>query len=346
MSKFLAAPKTHSSLKFIDGKAISEADQNVQFTINNGVVIFDPSAAENSEIKSNLGAMVEMAAAEGCVKAIEELSNARDDLLDVDRLKYVDLIDLQSTDNVLEIGASMGQHSRIISQQCKHLEALEVVHEQAAFAKLWCEQSGQDNVNVSAGGSDGFLPYKDNSFDVLIMNYVLEWCAGRSIKHPREFHLHMLSECQRVLRPGGRFFLSTKNRHNIALLLGGVDEHLGFRFGNALPRRLSSILGRWIKTGDKLVKSGELRGYLHSRMSIEQLFRQAGFVELKPFLLLPDARRPNFIESFDMAGLDRVQEQNYWRHASRKEKLFSKLPFFLQKYIAPSHVYIIRKPLV
>jgi len=337
ISELLAAPKTQSPLKFVDGKITSVDDESMYFEISNGVVCFDPSAVESSSVENELSAMIEKARDVGCMAAIEELSNSSEYLLDRHRRKYIDLTGLHSTDTVLEIGASMGQHTRFISQKCKHLEALEVVFEQAVFAKLWCEQSGQTNVNVSAGGSDGYLPYKSNSFDALIMNYVLEWSASRSEMHPIDYHFQLLSECLRVIRPGGTIFLSTKNRYNIRLLLGGIDEHVGFRFGNALPRWLGSILGR-------LFITGEARGYLHSRRAIEHLFQKVGFTDLEPFLMLPDARYPEMVETFNSAGLTRIREQNYWNRSSRKDRVFSKTPYFLQKHIAPSHVYLARKP--
>lgn len=346
MLNLLASPKSRSPLKIENNKAINEYDESEYFDIKNGVVIFDPSAAENEGQKSSLSALIERARTTDCIGAIKELSSARDYLLDVERQKYIDLINFKPTDTVLEIGASMGQHSRIISQRCGHLEALEVVYEQAVFAKLWCEQDGQSSVNVSVGGADGFLPYKDNSFDVLIMNYVLEWSASRSRLNPVDYHLQFLSECFRVLRPGGEFFISTKNRHGLGLLLGAVDEHVGFRFGNALPRWLGAILGRLINTGDRLVKSGDLRGYLHSRKAIENIYQKVGFTDLKAFLLLPDARRPKVVEDFVPAGLNRIRAQGYWAHSSKKERLFSKLPFFVQRNIAQSHVYILKKPLL
>lgn len=338
MSKFLASPKTQRPLKFVEGKVVVEDKKSEFYFIREGVVIFDNSAAEKSEVKSKLTSLLEKARTDGCIAAIEDQPDLRDYLLDSERLKYIDLLDLKPTSTVLEIGASMGQHTRIIAQRCEHLEALEVVFEQAAFAKLWCEQSGQINVNVSSGGSEGYLPYKENSFDALFINYVLEWSASRSKLHPVDYHYQLLSECLRVLRPGGTIFLSTKNRFGIGLLLGNVDEHLNFRFGNALPRWLGSILSKVIKRSET--------GYLHSRGAIEQLFQKAGFVDLRPFLLLPDARKPKIVESFDKAGLEKICKQNYWGHASKREKVFSKLPYFIQKHVAPSHVYIASKPRV
>jgi len=337
LSEYLEAPVSKSPLKYFDGNAVSTADEYESYHVRNGVVNFDASTAENKEIKDNLNQMFAAAKDTDCLKAIESLSNSSDYLINEDRRRYIDLIEIEPSDVVLEIGASMGQHSRFIAQRCHHLEALEVVPEQAAFAKLWCEQSGQSNVNVSAGGADGILPYKTGSFDILIINYVLEWSASRSSLPPSDYHFHLLTECLRVIKPGGVMFLSTKNRYNIELLVGGIDEHFNFRFGSSLPRWLANVIGAF-------VKSNNPRGHLHSRNAIESLFAKVGFTNLRPFLCLPDARRPKTIDSFDKAGIERIGQSNYWRTASRKEKLFSRLPFSLQRNIAPSHVYMATKP--
>ena len=339
VSEYLESPKSRSPLKYVDGKVVSTADESESYPVQNSVVIFDASDVEDKEVQNSLNRLFEAARDTDCLEAITAHSNSKDYLINEDRRKYIDLIQFKPSDVVLEIGASMGQHSRFIAQRCHHLEALEVVPEQAAFAKLWCEQSGQSNVNVSAGGANGILPYKTDSFDVLIINYVLEWSASRSSVHPQTYHRQLLAECLRVIKPGGKMFLSTKNRYNIALLAGGVDEHMGFRFGSALPRWLANSIGAF-------VESEHPRGHLHSRNAIEELFTSVGFTDLKPFLCLPDARQPQVIESLDQAGIKKIGQSNYWETASRKERLFSRLPYALQKNISPSHVYMATKPQV
>lgn len=338
ISEYLEAPTSKAPLIYEDGKAVSVADHDESYGLSDGVVIFDPSFAEADSVKGNLMQMVDLARVRDCRTAIEKLSESPEYLLNEDRCYYLELLDLKPSDAVLEIGASMGQHTRLIAKRCGHLEGLEIVPEQALFARLWCEQSGQENVNISAGGANGILPYRNDAFDVLIINYVLEWSAGRSDTHPADYHLRLLSECLRVIKPGGTIFLSTKNRYGIRLILGGVDEHSGFRFGSALPRWLASAIGR-------VVKNKNAAGYLHSKSELENLFKRAGFTDLQPYLLLPDARKPEMIERFDRDGLARIRRQGYWKTASRKEKLYSLLPYPVQKNIAPSHVYTATKPL-
>ena len=341
ITEFLASPKTQLPLEYVNDSLLSTDEAGEVYVVKDGVSFFSSGSIETDEKQSELNSMIETAKSSDCLTAIEKSTTSKEYLLNEDRRKYLDLLDIQPTSIVLEVGASLGQHTKLIAQKCKHLEALEVVPQQAIFNKLWCDQSGLKNVNVSCGGDDGYLPYKSNSFDILIINYVLEWCAGRSNVSPEEFHQQIINECSRVIKPGGKLFISTKNRFNIRLLLGGVDEHVDYRFGSALPRWLTAYLNR--KTTSCEATSCEALGYLHSRKRFEKLLKNAGFSELQPFLMLPDARVPKVVEVFDLAGLNRIKKQNYWRQSTIKERLFSLLPFVVQRNIAPSHVYIAKK---
>ncbi len=154
---------------------------------------------------------------------------------------------------------------------------------------------------------------------------------------PTDFHSKLLIECLRIIRPDGTIFLSTKNRYHIRLLLGGIGQHVEFRFGNALPHWLYSLL-------ENRAKSSKSHGYLHSRKEVEFLFNNVDFSSLEPFFFLSSARVPKVVEKFDSSGLKNITEMNYWSRPSKKEKLFSRLPFFIQKHIASSHVHITVKP--
>ncbi len=311
-------------------------ENSKRFEIKRGVKVFDDhSIVESKKAQDNFISIIEDAENMGCEEALNKHDHNVEYLTDKTRAKYIDFIKIEDSDAVLEIGASMGQHTRLIAKKCNKLDALEVVPEQAMFAKLWCEQSGCSNVCFSSGGASGYLPYESNTFDLVIMNYVLEWSAGRADVNPEIFHSRLISEICRVLRPGGRMFVSTKNRYSLRIILGGVDEHLGFRFGNALPRGLSRLLS----DNRRLDKP---KGYLHSRQKIEKLISNAGFSDLQAILFFPDARNPIFVEYFDAEGMKKLSRMKF-DNLAKKEKLFIKLPAFLKKNVAASHAYLARK---
>lgn len=76
------------------------------------------------------------------------------------------------------------------------------------------------------------LPYKDESFDVVICNHLLE--------HVRDQQGVML-ELRRVLKQGGYLYLSQDNR------LWPIEPHYRLPFLSYLPRRLANSYVRWLR---------------------------------------------------------------------------------------------------
>jgi SAM-dependent methyltransferase len=297
-------------------------------------VLADSSQAEDFAVLERAETLLADARSIGCLAALEKHNHNVKYLTDPIREKYIDFLRLQSSDDVLEIGSSMGQHTRKIAKSCRSVNALEVVEFQAHFSRLWCSQDGLHNVHVTAGGSSGRLPYDDNSFDVVVSNYVLEWCAGRSQDNPDEFHQSVLKEVRRVLRPGGRLFLSTKNRYAFKYISGAEDEHLGIRFGSALPR--------WVQR--KVAAKAELghpTGYLHSWSGLRHHLHRAGFADLTPLFAFPDARYPAFMgapDDFAMSSLSASQQEKL----GGRNRLLAKLPASLRLLLSSSIVFLAR----
>lgn len=278
----------------------------------------DLSSLEDQATVSKLNDLVNAAKESSCLKALEEFGEDVSYLTDPSRMAYMGVIDIQKDHDVLEIGSSMGQHTRVIAKKCNHVSSLEVVLQQAQFQEVWLREEGIDNVDISAGGASGKLPYDDASFDLVICNYVLEWCAGRSEESAAEFHKSYLKEIARVLKPGGTLFVSTKNRYAIRYVLGSVDEHLGIPFGNALPRLLQ-------KPFRKRTDLGHPVGFLHSWGKLDSILRNAGFSSTERVLQFPDARYPLYtgdFSSFDRGSLpaDKVDKLGW------KNKLSLSLP--------------------
>jgi SAM-dependent methyltransferase len=208
-------------------------------------------------------------------------------VVDARRAAFVDLLPIGPQHDLLEIGPGLGQFTATLARRCRHLDALEVVPEQAEFTAIRAEQEGAGNVRVAIGGDDCRLPYGDEAFDGVVLNLVFEWCGSRLESESHlQAQMRLLREMARVLRPGGFLYLGTKNRFAMRLLLGGVDEHLfNLRFGSALPRPLAAWLLR---------RSGHARpmGMLHSHDALSSLLQGAGFVAARSYWAVPEMRFP------------------------------------------------------
>jgi SAM-dependent methyltransferase len=114
------------------------------------------------------------------------------------------------------------------------------------------------------------LPFPDNYFDAAVLIGVLEYLPlGVTDAGPVTVQEQCLAEFCRVLRPGGRLLIQTKNRFGWQFLLGGED-HSGIAFAPVLPRWLADILSRRLKGRPYRIVNHSLPGY-------RRLLRRAGF---------------------------------------------------------------------
>jgi SAM-dependent methyltransferase len=259
---------------------------------------------------------------------------------DPTRAMFLDLLPLDRTTRALEIGTGLGQILDALAPRVATVHGLELSPGQALFAAERCRQAGHDNVFMAAGGDDLLLPYASASFDVVILNHVIEW-----IHHPRnanptsDAQQLLLSEIRRVLRPGGALFISTKNRYGLRLLLGGRDENArDLRFGNALPRPLAAALGalNTRRTG--------FRGLLHSYTAFERLLRSSGFETTRSFWAAPDSRYPQRYIPTDAESVRRARKSGELPQGTTRvtRLLMPLVPNGLVKFVAPGLTFIAR----
>jgi SAM-dependent methyltransferase len=256
---------------------------------------------EDSATRARLAQLNELARGGMNWKNALEATQDRDLLnyvVDVRRAAFVDLLPIAATDELLEIGPGLGQFTATLARRCRHVDALEVVPEQAEFTAIRSRQEGAGNVAVTIGGDDCRLPYGDRAFDGVVLNLVFEWCGSRLDSESHEqAQSRLLHEIARVLKPGGFLYLSTKNRFAMRLLLGGCDEHMfNLRFGSALPRRLAAWLMR---------RSGHTRsmGMLHSHDALVARLQDAGFASQRSFWAVPEMRFPTAYVPVDAAAV-------------------------------------------
>lgn len=281
-------PRTRVALDEADGR-LAAGDGSVGYEMLRGIPNFlHQVIPETQETQTKLDRLIELVLERPWRDAMQEVYGDFEYVFPEGRDKWMELLSIEPGDTVLEIGPGMGQFTGLLSKMCKELYAVEVVPEQAQFAAQRCLQDGCVNVHLATGGDDCRLPYKDNSFDWVVMNLVIEWCAMRdssSVDFAAGQRL-MLAEIHRVLKPGGRAYLLTKNRFALRLLIGKSDEHCyQMRWGNALPRPLM-MMGLRRKGYDRP------RGLLHSHNALAGMIRDAGFVGVDSYWATPEMRYP------------------------------------------------------
>lgn len=108
--------------------------------------------------------------------------------------------------DVLDVGCGFGWFvSHALAQGARSATGIEPVDGDLSTARA---AIADDRATFVAAGAEK-LPFSDESFDTVVMWEVLEHV-------PKGTELQVFSELARVLRPGGRFFMSTPYRSAIA----------------------------------------------------------------------------------------------------------------------------------
>jgi len=338
-------PMTGVKLQY-DGTRLGAVGDGPSYEVRKGVpqfLRFENVAGE--EEKRAHARLNQIAVDEGWRKAIDEVyAHAPYQIrynTAPERLAVLNLLPLTGESVVLEIGSALGHFTVELAKRAKAVHALEVVPGQAEFTAERCRQEGRDNVAVACGGDDCRLPYASDLFDFVLINLVFEWCACRIDGEPfLDGQRRMLAEIHRVLKPGGRALLTTKNRFALNYIMGKPDEHVyGMRFGNALPRWLTRALLR---------RRGKARvmGLLHSHNRLRDLLREAGFADLRSFWAAPEMRFPSRYVPTDAASIRAARrDPDFAQGFSRSTKLLTPLiPSPLVKHFTPGLLFVVQKP--
>jgi SAM-dependent methyltransferase len=285
-----------------------------------------------AEFEEGKAELAELARRVGWREAIAQQFGKAEYLTDERRGNFLKLLPMNGAD-VLEIGPGFGQFTDQIAKHARSVEALEVDADQAEFMREKLRQEGITNTAVTTGGADCRLPYAADTFDLVILNLVFEWCAIRLSEPHEQAQLRLLGEIARVLRPGGRLYLSTKNRFALRYLMGKPDEHYHeMRFGSALPRCLA----------DKL-HGRRSRGRLYSWVGLRRLLRKSGFQLEQSWWAAPEMRFPDELIATDAKSIRAARRRGIRQGEGRAERLVMTLvPARMVKHVATGLCFLAR----
>ncbi|MFA6981752.1 MAG: class I SAM-dependent methyltransferase [Patescibacteria group bacterium] len=121
----------------------------------------------------------------------------------LDHRRILELVDFEDK-RVLDIGCGLGTLLKLIPSSVKNKSGIE----SNAFAVESCKKDG---LNVIEHNDLEKLPFRQESFDVVIMNEVIE-----HLRNPEK----VVKEVQRIIRSGGVLVLTTPNK---TLLVRNTD---------------------------------------------------------------------------------------------------------------------------
>jgi len=258
---------------------------------------------------------------------------------------------------ILDMGCMWGALTFALAEHCKHIVGLDQTLETLQLSYYRAQEAGIQNVTL-LGGDAHRMPIKDNIFDVVILNGVLEWLGlegeyvveqqwgKRSrngvktvrVKNPRTLQLRGLQEALRVLKPGGTLWLAIENRVQAAYFLGVPDDHSGLPYNSLLPRKLANLYS--------LLAIGQpYRTYTYTIWGLRKLLREAGFVQQTFFTAFPSYEQPATILPLDSKFLEFYLINTRFKSVGGREKLmflFLRLPG-LSAVTVPDFIVTARK---
>jgi SAM-dependent methyltransferase len=211
----------------------------------------------------------------------------------------------KNSTNSLDIGSGLGNISENLSFIFENVYSMEAVKERIEFQRRRFKNSKRFNIYISRGNVLS-LPFKDNFFDLIVCNGVLEWIGMMNTQqNPRETQIQFLKELKRVVKDTGRIYIGIENRLGLNFFLGEKD-HSGIRYTSLMPRFLANYIVRKYGNsggiyGDSTIKKKEERGYFtytYTIIGYKSLIKEAGLVT-KAFWVYPSYNQPYFSGKLD-----------------------------------------------
>jgi len=189
----------------------------------------------------------------------------------------------------LDLGSGWGSISFLLTRFFEETISLERIESRCKFQNIRAKQEQTQGLRLVVADLWS-LPFRDNEFDLIVLNGVLEWAAFSRDSDPRSFQLQCLREVNRCLKPGGCAYIGIENRFGLPYWFGARD-HTSLPFTSLLPRRISNgVVSRLLKS------QGWSRyyTYTYSFKGYRRLLDEAGFEEMELYWVYPSYNYPRF----------------------------------------------------
>ncbi|MFM2357474.1 MAG: hypothetical protein RJA61_211 [Candidatus Parcubacteria bacterium] len=265
--------------------------------------------------------------------------NKFDATFEENRADWRFVIPINKNFRVLDAGAGMGRISIPLARVTKEVVAIDNSFLRMKFLKKRAEKENLKNIEVCVG-SIFDQPFQSESFDLIVMNGLLEWVgATERFKDPRDAQLESLRIAKKLLKKGGFLYVGIENR--LALSYLRAIDHSGLRFTSYMPRWLANMYM-------KLRKGRRYDTYTYTKRGYEKLLHEAGFDDITFFLPYPGYNLPRIMIPYNNINSLAYAVDSLMSSTSivkRFVKFFSRLPgvLWLYRYFFFSFGIVVKK---
>ncbi len=224
-------------------------------------------------------------------------------------------VPITKTSKILDLGAGMGRSSIPLARIAGKVVAVDQSFLRIKFLKKRAESQKLNNVEVYVG--DLFdLPFEEESFDLVVMNGLLEWIGATDrFDDPREAQVVALKICHKFLKKGGHLYVGIENRYALSYLRG--IDHGGLRFTSYMPR----MIANWYTL---LRKGHPYNTYTYNVGGYKKILKEAGFKKSDFYLVYPGYNLPRIVIPYDNLNvlayvIQMLMDGNSWRRKVAKK---------------------------
>lgn len=192
---------------------------------------------------------------------------------------------------VLEIGCGYGNLTIELAKKFEHVDAVDAVYQSLLFTKYRLADMKISNTRLFQTDifeNKNFLnSFKNNSYDLVIVNGVLEWIGSGTKKgNPKDYQTQFLTTCFQKLKNEGLLFLAIENRNYPGWIKR--DPHSKMPLTAIAPRIIASLISLCIS-------QKTYRTYIYSYNSLSKLMKKSGFYLNSKFYVYHSYRSPKIL---------------------------------------------------
>lgn len=207
----------------------------------------------------------------------------------------------------LDIGSGMGGILTHLATMFETVVANELSHGRIEFSKIRLDEEEKKNV-VYINSSYNDIEFKENIFDFIVLNGVLEWVPisyDLSTK-PRDAQKDFLLRISKTMKKDAVLYIGIENRFSKEALTGHPDPHTGVRFHSIVPRFIADIMSKILfkQDNNRLARMDtqeqKYRTYTYTAKGYKKLLEDLGYRDVLIYPVFPSYNKPRYIFSDDL----------------------------------------------